>query len=135
MAAPRCPDCNKFMSTNFEDPEIEEMEIDDEGYVSGSVRFVLACEECGTELREAHSDIDFQVDHTCLLEPDRDKEIDDVFEIEEKSIEGYTRGGMKKGDKWYVARVAAEWHCMKCNEKEEETITIEVNKSDFEDIY
>lgn len=55
----RCPDCNKFVPYNSdEEPETDQLEVSDEGQVTGSVRIVNSCEECGTELKEANIDID-----------------------------------------------------------------------------
>ena len=53
----RCPDCNKFVSYEEEAPEVE-LEVDAEGMVTGTVRIVNACGECGTELREATFEVD-----------------------------------------------------------------------------
>lgn len=54
----RCPDCNKFVSyDDSTEPEID-VDIDDKGNVTGNVRIVLTCQECGMELKEATFDID-----------------------------------------------------------------------------
>jgi hypothetical protein len=50
----RCPDCNKFVSLEMSEPEInEDLDSNDEGEITGSVRIVRTCAECGTELKEA----------------------------------------------------------------------------------
>jgi len=51
----RCPDCEKFVSlTPVEDPEWNtEPEIDEDGCVTGELRVVLECAECGEEMKEA----------------------------------------------------------------------------------
>jgi hypothetical protein len=47
----RCPDCNKFVS--FDEPEIEGDDPDIVGTaVSGNVRIVLKCADCGGELMD-----------------------------------------------------------------------------------
>jgi hypothetical protein len=51
--ANRCPDCNKFVSLEMGDPEVESIEVDLDGVVSGDVRLTLICSECGNELSEA----------------------------------------------------------------------------------
>jgi hypothetical protein len=57
----RCPDCNKFVAYEQQDPEVD-LTVDDDraedqeegsATVTASVRLVLACAECGTELKEA----------------------------------------------------------------------------------
>ena len=58
---PRCPDCGKFVSVEMAEPEMEELVVDAEGNVSGSVRLVQECGECGTELAEANIDVEATV--------------------------------------------------------------------------
>lgn len=74
---PRCPDCNKFVGVDENDPEFEDYptiegldpkaEILVNGHpayavaITGSVKIVNACSECGTELKEAQFDIDCPV--------------------------------------------------------------------------
>jgi len=57
LAATRCPNCEKFVSLETEDPEIQSDEIsgdEDEGYaVIGEVRIVRICADCSEELKEA----------------------------------------------------------------------------------
>lgn len=67
----RCPDCQKFVSFDTErDPEDLDLTVDDEGSVSGSVRIVNACQECGQDLTEAVLDV--EVDLTEDVEKHRD---------------------------------------------------------------
>lgn len=54
----RCPDCNKFVSFDTDtDPEVT-VSVDNEGHVSGDVRIVNNCAECGQELKEANFSVD-----------------------------------------------------------------------------
>lgn len=54
----RCPDCNKFVSFDSDlDPEVS-IDVDADGMVSGTVRIVNACDQCGQELKEATFEID-----------------------------------------------------------------------------
>lgn len=54
----RCPDCNKFVSYDADgDPEID-VEVSEDGQITGTVRIVNACGECGTELKEYTFDVD-----------------------------------------------------------------------------
>ncbi len=55
----RCPDCNKFVGLDTEaEPEVD-LDVDLEtGEVTGSVRIMNACQDCGTELTEATFDVD-----------------------------------------------------------------------------
>ena len=62
MSTP-CPSCNKLCALNFEEPEIEnDLEVDEEGTVTGTVRIVRTSECCGEEMKEAIFDIDWTPD-------------------------------------------------------------------------
>jgi hypothetical protein len=62
----RCPDCAKFVGYDTEqEPELESEQVDGtlaDGYTfSASVRRVLACAECGNELKESSFDIEIEL--------------------------------------------------------------------------
>lgn len=58
----RCNDCNKFVSFDTEsDPEID-LAVDNSGHVTGTVRIVNTCQDCGSELKETTFDVDVDVD-------------------------------------------------------------------------
>jgi BRCT domain type II-containing protein len=52
----RCPDCNKFVGLETGDPEAEEPEVSD-GDITASVRVVLNCADCGTEMKEWNAEL------------------------------------------------------------------------------
>jgi len=52
----RCPDCNKFVGLEMQDPE-GDVEVDADGRVTGNVRIVRNCSECNQELKEANLEI------------------------------------------------------------------------------
>lgn len=54
----RCPDCNKFVPYDTEAEPEANLELDDSGQLTGDVRRVLPCGECGTELKDTTFDID-----------------------------------------------------------------------------
>jgi hypothetical protein len=57
----RCPDCSKFVSLEEMEPEVESIELSDDGeQVNAEVRICNACADCGTELKEAN----FSIEHT-----------------------------------------------------------------------
>jgi hypothetical protein len=69
----RCPDCNKFVPYEQGDVELDvnaELVMEEEkpvgAVVSGNVRLILTCGECGTEMAEANPDFDVDVplEHT-----------------------------------------------------------------------
>lgn len=64
----RCPDCNKFVAQEVQDPEIELEEDIDTGAepptatFNATARIVVVCADCGTELKEASFDFDGEMD-------------------------------------------------------------------------
>ncbi len=56
----RCPTCEKFVSLEpNEDPEWNsDPEIDEDGAVTGELRVVLNCAECGEEMKETTIELD-----------------------------------------------------------------------------
>ncbi len=58
----RCPDCNKFVSLEEVEPEVNTLEVDEEGIIEADVRIVNACADCGTELKEYTFDFDGESD-------------------------------------------------------------------------
>lgn len=57
----RCPDCNKFVGFDTDnEPELD-LNVDDDGVVSGTARIVNCCAECGQELKEAVLDIEIDL--------------------------------------------------------------------------
>ena len=76
----RCPDCEKFVPFEPGDPEISGEEVDN-GTVTGQVRIVLTCGECGTELKEANLDFDMAFEHECeKVKEDEEPELVEIFE-------------------------------------------------------
>lgn len=63
----RCPDCRKFVSYGEQDPETN-LEVDADGHITGEIRIVLPCGDCGTELKEAT----FQVEVDAEVESPED---------------------------------------------------------------
>jgi hypothetical protein len=57
MPGPRCPDCNRFVSLEMEEPEIEACDVDPGGELEITARLVKVCAECGTEIRECYLEI------------------------------------------------------------------------------
>ena len=55
----RCPDCQKFVSLEMSDPEVESCEIDIDGVITATVRIVRVCTECGNEMKEATLEMEY----------------------------------------------------------------------------
>jgi hypothetical protein len=108
---PRCNQCNKFVSLEEEDPEIEELEVDEDGCVTGSVRIVNNCGECGDGLREATLEID--ADHSEAVKAHKCDKKKDGLEIEQGDAERTQKTeGKGRGMKtFYGASVSYEINC------------------------
>ncbi len=60
----RCPDCNKFVS--FDEPQCELQEVRVENHtVCADVRVVLNCQDCGTELKDYDFNTEHEFQHEC----------------------------------------------------------------------
>lgn len=57
----RCPDCNKFVSLEPNEPEVESLEITATGEITAEVRFVRVCAGCSIELKEATFEVEDQL--------------------------------------------------------------------------
>jgi hypothetical protein len=142
----RCPDCNKFVGNDEQEPEVEsvEVEADESGHatVTASVRIVNACADCGTELTEATLDLEAEVtlepaDHKCPSETAGEEPALDL-EAEETSSERTNRSDGKPNTPsryrrtFYGAQVEATVKC-RCG-KIETTVTLadEVQASGME---
>jgi hypothetical protein len=70
----------KFVSLSQEDPEVDGIEVCQEtGEVTASVRLVLSCIDCGTEMKETHLDIQ-----------DTPHGLDEHMEMHEKAEEEFS---------------------------------------------
>lgn len=88
----RCPDCNKFVSYDEADPEVNDLEISDDGTVTAEVRIVNTCGGCGQDLKEATLDFSEEVDVSAHSGEGHD------LSVEESSCERTQRSGyFKKG--------------------------------------
>ena len=89
----RCPDCSKFVSFEEQDPEVDGLEISEDGQITGSVRIVNGCAECSTELTESNFDIDVSIEVPKGHEGEGHE-----LEIEDDGCERTSRSGYyKKG--------------------------------------
>jgi hypothetical protein len=80
----RCPECSKFVAyDDGTDPEVDSVEVDEDGNVSGNVRIVLTCAECSTELKEATFDIEGSISETFKLAHTGDEDGNHELEVED----------------------------------------------------
>lgn len=102
----RCPDCQKFVSLEMQEPEDVELEMqkDDTGVqIHMTCRIVRTCAECGQEMKEAT----LEVEETILWD-DFDKNPalkEQEFTIEEDGVESIEEGGHRYAKSYYGAQV------------------------------
>lgn len=90
----RCNDCNKFVSFDEQEPEVESLAVDEDGNVTAEVRIVNACSECGTELTEAVFNFDAAHSAACTEHKGEGHEL----QVEDEGCERTDRSGyFKKG--------------------------------------
>jgi hypothetical protein len=88
----RCDQCNKFVSYDEADPEVNILEISDDGTVTAEVRIVNTCAECGQDLKEATFDFSEEVNVSAHSGKGHE------LSVEEGSCERTQRSGyFKKG--------------------------------------
>ena len=145
----RCPDCNKFVSYDEStEPEVSSEEIDDDGQLTAEVRVVLACAECGGELKEANLTFEASVQHEC----EKDAEVlpdwnegDDKLSIDSIEAEFQSRqqdtdakGKPIKNPRYmktfYGACVTANVKCNRCGEEVEVNGCVDEQDSAFDDL-
>jgi phage FluMu protein Com len=134
----RCPDCNKFVSYDEPQVEIQSVDIDGEGAtVHVEVTVTLPCTDCNTELKSASIEAEASFEHTCKPKAERPpeqkpspdyKDDDDQFEADDSGeAQGTSRLETKDrhGKQIKLARymktfygfeLDAEVKCLKCGE-------------------
>lgn len=113
----RCPDCNKFVSLELQEPEFDSLEVSvtkseerDAGpdgfvaHVTGSCRIVRNCGECGQELKEATLEIDKEIDfhRDELAVPLSDEDLGDAT-VETENEDQLEEGGGRYAKSYFGA--------------------------------
>ena len=102
----RCASCNKFAAYGEQDPEVNELSIDENGQVTADVRVVLPCAECNDELKEGsfQTELDMSGDlegHTTETVPEDDENTHEL-EVNESGVEFTSRSeGKGRGTRTY----------------------------------
>lgn len=100
----RCPDCNKFVSYEEAEPEVEGVEVED-GIITAQVRIVNTCGECGTELTEFTFDLEIDLNLDEVI-----KEGDVLYSVDVNTAErnSRTEGKGQRSPMFYGADVEFE---------------------------
>lgn len=123
----RCPDCAKFVSMEFGEPEVEQIDVTPEGEVTCSVTLTRTCADCGNDLKTASIEMELDLTEQCkdhLNSEDSDDDTHDL-EIEEGEINQIEEGGGRYAKSYFGAEVCFTITC-KCDPK----FTVEGNVSD-----
>jgi hypothetical protein len=133
----RCPDCNKFVSLELQEPELN-LNVEGDS-ITGQVRLVLTCVECGNEGKETNLDIDLALDHDCDRAEDDFELVDEAAETTERYQDKDRHGKPIKNPRYrrhyYGAEITATVCCNKCGKEFEVTETVEEQASGFEELW
>ena len=144
----RCSDCNKFVGLEQGEPEVQDLEIDETGEVTGQVRVILTCADCGSEIKEAYIDLDETpsseledhiADHAEAGEDAESLEVEEVSIEETDRMQTTDRNG-KQIKNWrymrhfYGFELQVKITCS-CGAEFEASICGEEQASAFEDMY
>ena len=101
----RCANCNKSVSLEFQEPEVEDdPQVDSDGEVTCSVRLVRTSECCGDELKTATLEMSGKV-----IIPDEHKDHDLGARVEQ--VSQVEEGGGRYAKSYFGAEVEIEVHC------------------------
>ncbi len=139
----RCPDCEKFVSFDEPQCDIEDENITDEGQISGSVHIVLPCGECGTELKETNLEFEAEIDHDCAEKGDAGFELtmDDPQPFDEyrgkdkKKKDGTViKAPLRYQKHYYGAEISGTAKCNRCGIEIEFNTKVDEQGSAFDDM-
>jgi hypothetical protein len=132
----RCPDCNKFVPLDVDgDPEVELEADETTGEVTGTVRIVNACQECGTELTEATFDVDVEFSGAAEHMEKYPEDEAHALELEEPTVDRTSRyTGKGRGTKtFYGAEGVLTVRC-RCGQTWNSPWTDEVQASSMDSL-
>jgi len=102
----RCPGCNKFASLSMNDPEVNDLEVDESGAVSATVRIVRTSECCGEEMKEAELALEADVEIG-----DEHRGEGHALEVKEDAVDPIEEGGGRYQKSYYGATVSFTVAC------------------------
>jgi hypothetical protein len=139
----RCPDCQKFVSYDEGEVEIESEEIDDDGLVRITVRVPLPCAECGQDLKEAAIEVEEQIEHDC--EKYYEDPEGEIYTLDNVDAEFHSRRQTKDRHgkpiksyryqkQFYGAEITGDVTCNRCGEEIAFSATAEEQASYFDEL-
>ena len=117
-----CPGCTKFASFEGMEPEWDEPAVFEDGHITGQVRIIPTCEDCGEELKETIFEIAIDsvpwyaahADHGVTME---EPDLELIDRVENRSV----KTGKSLLHSWQVWGAACTFHLTcSCGETTEE---------------
>lgn len=138
IALMRCPDCNKFVSydTDVEPEEIDALELNSAGELTGEFRRVLTCQDCSQELKELTFSISesVEVPEGCEHEFEVSVHAEATTNIQATDM----RGNPIKNPRYMKTLYGIEFNgkatCSNCNCSVDINLTVEEAASNFEEL-
>lgn len=122
----RCSSCNKFVSLEMQDPEVENLNYD-EGHISGDVKISRVCVECNQEMKEASFEIAETIEPFCkCTEPD--------VKVGEPTVENVEEGGGRYKKSYFGYELNVELTCEKCKATTDFSIKEKIAAGDMDEV-
>lgn len=136
----RCSSCNMFCSVELQEPEAD-LEVNDEGLVTGTVRLLLSSECCSEEVAEANVDleIDTQLEHDekcgdqSVVIDDESADATDRYQTTDRH--GNHIKSLRYQRHFYGADIAVAVRCVVCSAEAQAKETAEEQASSFEEMW
>lgn len=131
----RCPDCAKFVSMEFGDPQVEQLEVSPDGEVNCTVTLTRTCADCGNDLKTATLEMEADLSKQCMehVNADDSSDVHDL-DIKEGDVNQIEKSGGRYSKSYFGAEICFTITC-KCDPKfeVEGTVSDEVAASDMEE--
>jgi hypothetical protein len=112
----RCPDCNKFVSMEFSEPDVSDIQVSEDGEVTASVTLTRTCVDCGSDLKTAELELTCDMGKEC--EDHVNAEGQDIHDltVEQDDVNQIEEGGGRYAKSYFGAEVCFTITC-KCDRK------------------
>jgi hypothetical protein len=107
----QCPSCQKFAGLELQDPEVNEVSLDEESQtVSVEVRIVRNSECCGDEMKEYtfNTDQELPADLVAKMEAIKKEHPDAEFDAQEGGVDQLEEGGHRYKKSYYGYTLTAD---------------------------
>lgn len=131
MAGNRCEQCQKFVSLELGEPEVDSENIDTDGQIEVSITLTRNCADCGSEMKS----YTYELEATAEIEGHKGE--GHTLELELDTPEADEGGGGRYAKNMISVEVGATVRCS-CQDKDadllwSDTLTDSAAASDFED--